>query len=126
VERWRIEATRALTAVPAMLAAEEGRGLALEAAMAAALAAPASRDRRPDRVAWARDGLTAREVEVLALVGAGRSDAEISQTLFISPKTASVHVANIKGKLGVASRVEVALHARDLGLRPDSSDPNAP
>ena len=60
--------------------------------------------------------LTAREVEVLSLVGSGQSDAEIAETLFISRKTASVHVSNVKGKLGLASRLEVALRAREMGL----------
>ena len=48
-------------------------------------------------------GLTEREFEVLRLVAAGRSNREIAAELFISPKTASVHVSNILGKLGVAS-----------------------
>jgi DNA-binding NarL/FixJ family response regulator len=61
--------------------------------------------------------LTRREVEVLALVGRGASDPEIAEALFISPKTASVHLANIKGKLGLETRVQVALRARELGLR---------
>jgi DNA-binding CsgD family transcriptional regulator len=60
--------------------------------------------------------LSGREREVLALVVRGRSDAEIGQTLFISPKTASVHVSNIKGKLGAANRVEIATTALALGL----------
>ena len=60
--------------------------------------------------------LTRREIEILTLVGQGRSDPEIAEALFISPKTASVHVANIKGKLGLDSRLEVALKARELGL----------
>ena len=60
--------------------------------------------------------LTRRELEILALVGAGRTDPEIADALFISPKTASVHVANIKGKLGFERRLEVALYARDVGL----------
>ena len=60
--------------------------------------------------------LTRREVEILGLVGRGRSDQEIAAELFISPKTASVHVSNIKGKLGVESRLEMALRARELGL----------
>ncbi len=51
-------------------------------------------------------GLTGRELEVLRLVAAGRSNREIAAELFISPKTASVHVSNILGKLGVASRGE--------------------
>jgi DNA-binding NarL/FixJ family response regulator len=60
--------------------------------------------------------LTTREVEVLTLVGAGRSDAEIAAALYISPKTASVHVSNAKAKLGVETRLEAALWARDRGL----------
>jgi ATP/maltotriose-dependent transcriptional regulator MalT len=61
-------------------------------------------------------GLTPREVEVLALVAAGRSNRQIAQALFISPKTASVHVSNILAKLGVAGRVEAAAIAHRLGL----------
>jgi predicted ATPase/DNA-binding CsgD family transcriptional regulator len=52
--------------------------------------------------------LTPREQEVLALVASGMSDGEIATALVISKKTASVHVANIKAKLGASSRVEVA------------------
>ena len=61
-------------------------------------------------------GLTDREREVLALVAAGRSNGQIATTLFISPKTASVHVSNILAKLGVAGRVEAAAVAHRLGL----------
>ena len=61
-------------------------------------------------------GLTPREAEVLALVAAGRSNRQIAQALFISPKTASVHVSNILAKLGVAGRVEAAAIAHRLGL----------
>jgi DNA-binding CsgD family transcriptional regulator len=61
-------------------------------------------------------GLTRREVEVLALVAAGRSNRQIAQALFISPKTAGVHVSNILAKLGVAGRVEAAAVAHRLGL----------
>jgi DNA-binding CsgD family transcriptional regulator/tetratricopeptide (TPR) repeat protein len=61
-------------------------------------------------------GLTPREAEVLALVAAGRSNRQIAQALFISPKTASVHVSNILAKLGVAGRVEAATIAHRLGL----------
>jgi predicted ATPase/DNA-binding CsgD family transcriptional regulator len=55
-----------------------------------------------------RFNLTPREQEVLALVASGMSDGEIATSLVISKKTASVHVANIKAKLGASSRVEVA------------------
>jgi DNA-binding CsgD family transcriptional regulator/tetratricopeptide (TPR) repeat protein len=61
-------------------------------------------------------GLTERELEVLRLVAAGRSNREIAGELFISPKTASVHVSNILGKLGVASRGEAAAKAHSLRL----------
>jgi DNA-binding CsgD family transcriptional regulator len=63
-----------------------------------------------------RLGLTPREREVLALIAIGRTNREIAQTLFISPKTATVHVSNILGKLGVRSRVEAATMAHRLGL----------
>ena len=65
----------------------------------------------PDRL-----GLTAREFEVLRLVAAGRSNREIASELFISAKTASVHVSNILAKLGVTSRGEAAAAAHRLRL----------
>jgi ATP/maltotriose-dependent transcriptional regulator MalT len=65
----------------------------------------------PDRL-----GLTAREFEVLRLVAAGRSNREIAGELFISAKTASVHVSNILAKLGVTSRGEAAATAHRLRL----------
>jgi len=61
-------------------------------------------------------GLTGRELEVLRLVAAGRSNREIAAELFIAPKTASVHVSNILGKLGVASRGEAAAKVHALRL----------
>jgi DNA-binding CsgD family transcriptional regulator len=61
-------------------------------------------------------GLTDREREVLALVAAGRTNGQIATALFISPKTASVHVSNILAKLGVSGRVEAAAVAHRLGL----------
>jgi DNA-binding CsgD family transcriptional regulator/tetratricopeptide (TPR) repeat protein len=61
-------------------------------------------------------GLTAREAEVLALVAAGRTNRQIGQALFITPKTAGVHVSRILAKLGVAGRGEAAAAAHRLGL----------
>lgn len=69
-----------------------------------------TRDRR------AADLLTGREAEVLSLVAEGRTNAEIAATLFMSPKTASVHVSHIIAKLGAANRTEAAATARRQGL----------
>ncbi len=56
-------------------------------------------------------GLTPREREVIALLSDGLSNAEIARTLYISEKTASVHVSNILRKLGVTSRLQAAAAA---------------
>jgi DNA-binding CsgD family transcriptional regulator/tetratricopeptide (TPR) repeat protein len=61
-------------------------------------------------------GLTPREIEVLQLVAAGKSNGDIGHALFISTKTASVHVSNILAKLGVTSRGEAAAVAHRIGL----------
>jgi len=61
-------------------------------------------------------GLTPRELEVLRLLVEGRSNRQIAEQLFISDKTASVHVTNLLSKLGVHSRLEAAAMARRLGL----------
>jgi DNA-binding CsgD family transcriptional regulator len=61
-------------------------------------------------------GLTPREREVLVLVAEGRTNRQIAEALFISDKTASVHVSNILAKLGVANRAEAAATVHRLGL----------
>jgi DNA-binding CsgD family transcriptional regulator len=61
-------------------------------------------------------GLTPRELEVLRLVTDGHSNREIAESLFISVKTASVHVSNILTKLEVSSRGEAAATAHRLGI----------
>lgn len=63
-----------------------------------------------------RLGLTPREGEVLALVAAGRTNRQIGEELYVSDKTASVHVSNILRKLGVNSRVDAAAVAQRLGI----------
>src|SRR5215468_888697 len=68
--------------------------------------------------------LTSREREVLRLIAAGRSNREIASVLFIAPKTASVHVSNILGKLGAASRTEAAAIAHREGLIPQPAEPS--
>ena len=78
-----------------------------------------SRDQGPaHRAVSPLGGLTTREQEVLRLLATGRSNREIAAELFISPKTASVHVSNILGKLRAGSRTEAAAiaHAEGMGL----------
>lgn len=60
--------------------------------------------------------LTARELEVLQLLAAGKTNREIAGELVISDKTASVHVSHILSKLGVRNRVEAASVAHALGI----------
>ncbi|XBP94136.1 AAA family ATPase [Micromonospora sp. CCTCC AA 2012012] len=71
------------------------------------------------------DLLTSREQEVLRLVAEGHSNSRIAAQLFISPKTASVHVSRIIAKLDVSNRVEAAALAHRLGLL-DSDTPAVP
>lgn len=60
--------------------------------------------------------LTEREREILAHIAQGRSNADIAQRLFLSPKTIANHVSNIFSKLQVADRAEAIIRARDAGL----------
>jgi predicted ATPase/DNA-binding CsgD family transcriptional regulator len=61
-------------------------------------------------------GLTARELEVLRLMAAGRTNREIGAALFVTPRTAATHVTHILTKLGVNSRIEAASWAVRYGL----------
>ena len=90
-----------------------GRSRDVQEALAVAMAAVGAADLQdlpaaPPPARRGRFDLTPREQEVLALVASGMSDGEIATSLVISKKTVSVHVANIKAKLGASSRVEVA------------------
>jgi ATP/maltotriose-dependent transcriptional regulator MalT len=97
----------------------EGRSLPLERAADEALAeaCPA-----PEQAAAAvldagrRYGLTRRELEVVALLGQGRSNREIGAALVITEGTANLHVRHILAKLGVASRAQAAVWAVQQGL----------
>jgi DNA-binding CsgD family transcriptional regulator/tetratricopeptide (TPR) repeat protein len=74
--------------------------------------------RRGPRAATRRNPgeLTARELEVVALVAEGLRNAEIAARLFVSEKTVDHHVSAILRKLGVHTRGEAAAHARRLGI----------
>jgi len=65
----------------------------------------------------AAGGLSAREVQVLALVAAGTSNRAIAAELFLSEKTVERHVSNILTKLGVGSRTAAAAYAFEHGIR---------
>jgi DNA-binding CsgD family transcriptional regulator len=100
----------------ARLLDDEVKALARRARLALAPAAGAAAAAAGPPTPAQQLGLTPREAEVLALVAAGRSNRQIAQALFISPKTVGVHVSNILAKLGVAGRVEAATIAHRLGL----------
>jgi DNA-binding NarL/FixJ family response regulator len=98
---------------------EAGRALPLDEVVAEALAVEIPAELpvvpRPDGSA-APFGMTPREREVLTLLAGGKSNPEIGEALFISPRTAQTHVTNILAKLGVASRTEAAAVAVRDGL----------
>lgn len=100
--------TRAAEAIADAAETAAALGAAPPAELTAALA---GRARITPRPAPAAPGPTARETEILALVGHGLTNAEIAAELFISTKTASVHVSNILRKLGLRSRIQAAAHA---------------
>ncbi|MFJ9850046.1 AAA family ATPase [Streptomyces sp. NPDC101150] len=86
-------------------------GQTMAAAPSPAAAEPGAPAAAPESL-----GLTPRESDVLRLVAEGRSNRQIADALFISPKTASVHVSNILAKLGVSGRGEAGAVAHRLRL----------
>ncbi|MFC9243338.1 AAA family ATPase [Streptomyces sp. NPDC057136] len=85
--------------------------------------AVATEEQDPAAAAVESFGLTPRERDVHELVAAGHTNRKIAEELYISPKTASVHVSNILAKLGVSSRGEAAALAHRLRLYPVRSTP---
>jgi DNA-binding NarL/FixJ family response regulator len=68
------------------------------------------------KAARAIDGLTAREVQVLALVAKGKSNKQIAAELVISDRTVARHLSNIFTKLGVSTRTAASAYAFQRGL----------
>lgn len=80
--------------------------------------APAHESFVANTKAQASLGITERELEVLRLLAAGRSNKEIANGLNLSPNTVKTHVARLLEKLEAARRTEAILRARELGLIP--------
>ena len=99
----------------------EGQALSLDEAVAEALAVAAMQEsgvaaHTGPSAANVPGGLSAREVEVLRLLAAGRSNPEIAAALVISRHTVERHVNHILAKTGAANRVEAAAFAHRHGL----------
>ena len=118
-------AAAAAAALQSAAAAAEGHAPLLAQVRALAeraripLQAPAAATVPLPAEARASHGLTSRELAVLRLLAAGRTNAQIGAELYISPKTASVHVTSIMRKLGVSNRVQAAALAERAGLLAD-------
>jgi DNA-binding CsgD family transcriptional regulator len=111
----RAEATHALNEAVELFAEAPRspiRALAEQLAHRARLRLAGRRHDVAERSQERRFGLTEREADVLRLLAEARTNREIGETLFISPKTASVHVSTIMRKLGVSRRADAARIAR--------------
>ena len=71
---------------------------------------------RPNQAPEYPDGLSGREIEVLRLVAAGKSNREIAEELIITLRTVANHVANIMNKTNTANRTEAAAYASQRRL----------
>lgn len=71
---------------------------------------------RQGQEAAAHDQLTPRELEVLKLIGQGKSNQEIADELIIGIKTVKTHVSNILSKLSVEDRTQAAIYVHKHNL----------
>jgi LuxR family maltose regulon positive regulatory protein len=106
-----------LTRLPAARGIDPGYLAGLQRACGQASAAPSSR-RAADALAGMAEPLTDREVEVLRLLAAGKSNQRIARELVVALDTVKKHVTHVLGKLGAANRTEAVARARQLGLLP--------
>jgi DNA-binding CsgD family transcriptional regulator/tetratricopeptide (TPR) repeat protein len=122
----RRSATEQLSAVQEIAASLPSPWLADQALLVGRVHGLRLRSAAP--VASGAGPLTGRELEVLGLLTTGLSNQEIGERLFMSPRTASVHVSRIITKLGVRNRTEAATLAQRSGLVPilAAPDPDAP
>ena len=103
-----VAAVRAVAAGDAVLSASVTRQLLDQVGRRL----PAAVSRTPSALA----GLTEREREVLRLLAAGLSNAEIAEALVVSDATVKTHVSHLLGKLGLRDRVQAVIYAYETGL----------
>jgi len=107
-----LKTSRASEIAQAIRAAVKGQSV-LEQQVAAKMM---NRLRQPKQSAEPHHDLTEREMEVLRLIAAGKSNQEVADELFIGIKTVKFHVTNILAKLGVEDRTQAAIYAFKHGL----------
>ncbi|WP_442603272.1 response regulator [Paenibacillus sp. KN14-4R] len=107
-----LKTSRAGEITGAIRAAAKGQSI-LESQVASKLM---NRFRQPKQVAAPHEDLTEREMEVLRLIAAGKSNQEVADELFIGIKTVKFHVTNVLSKLGVDDRTQAAIYAFKQGL----------
>lgn len=110
------EAHRIASELRALPLVDQIESLARRGRVRLEAAAPERSTRRATTADGVAVALTTREWEVLSLVAAGHTNREIGEELFISEKTASVHITNAMDKLGALSRYDAAASAARLGL----------
>lgn len=122
-ERTASAARSALGEAPFATIHDAGRNLTLADLVAEADAIVTMAEeaaRKPRRGAGNLAVLTARELGVLTLISAGKTDREIAEILFISRRTVNFHVANILNHLNVPSRRDAVTRAGELGMLRDA------
>ncbi|MCP1311747.1 response regulator transcription factor [Paenibacillus tyrfis] len=107
-----LKTSRAAEIAQAIRSAVKGQSV-LESQVASKLM---NRFRGPKQAAQPHEELTEREMEVLRLIAAGKSNQDVADELFIGVKTVKFHVTNILAKLGVEDRTQAAIYAYKNGL----------